>query len=148
MVSIINTLLIFVMTLRYFIVILLILHTLSLSNNAKAFSDISDFIDKIELDLESNKPLDYPSLYKDFSTNYIVAGGRSRDQRNLYALLSQIQKRNLADKETSLKDKIRFAAVIPEDVPVFELLEASGILQFEPSNVAEASNSHHACKLL
>lgn len=139
MVSITNTLPIFVMTLRYFIVILLILHTLSLSNNAKAFSDISDFIDKIELDLESNKPLDYLSLYKDFSTNYIVAGGRSRDQRNLYALLSQIQKRNLADKQTSLKDKIKFALLgVKSDYVNREYKEM--LLLFDAIN-SEISNS-------
>lgn len=59
--------------------------------------------------MASDKPLDYPYLYQEFSTKYIVVGGRSRDQRNLYALVGQIQKRSLADTNKSLKAKIEFA---------------------------------------
>lgn len=97
------------MTLRCYILILVSFLALSLSNNTKAFSDTSDFIDKVKQEMASDKPLDYPSLYQEFSTNHIVLGGRSRDQRNLYALISQVQKLNLADKQVSLKDKIGFA---------------------------------------
>jgi TonB family protein len=97
------------MTLRFFLAILLVSFVFLLSDHAKAFSDTSDFIDKIKQDMASDKPLDYPYLYQEFSTKYIVVGGRSRDQRNLYALVGQIQKRSLADTNKSLKAKIEFA---------------------------------------
>jgi hypothetical protein len=96
------------MTRRFFLALLLASVAFLLSNHAKAFSDTSDFIDKIKQDMKSNKPLDYPSLYQEFSTNYIVVGGRGRDQRHLYALISQVQKRSLVDKQVPLKVKIGF----------------------------------------
>ncbi len=52
-----NYSILFIMTLRFFLAILLVSFVFLLSDHAKAFSDTSDFIDKIKQDMASDKPL-------------------------------------------------------------------------------------------